>query len=787
MTLRTGTLRRSRKGRVRPAALGVERLEPRNQPSLSATLGGGVLSIVGDGGPENIRVVLDASRGDLVVYSFARETARFASSSVTAISIDGGSGKARIVIDSDVTQPASIRGGNAGDVLRAGGGPTTLLGGTARDKIIAGAGIDSIDGMGGGDRILGVKPGDAVAPHPGDRVSVLVLPVPADPPPPPVLSTGDVNQLIGRATAASASNDAIIAVVDRGGHLLGVSMEAGVDPAIRSSPTMTAFAVDGAIAEARSAAFFANGQAPLTSRTVQFISQSTITQREVESNPDVSPAAFPSPYGPGFVAPIGIHGHFPPNVPFTPQVDLFNIEGTNRDSAAVDASGNATLAIPRFNVDSAFIPANIPSDEQLLAPDSYGVLVGTDMAAQGRGIGTLPGAIPIYKDGTLVGGIGVFFPGKTGFADEENSALSSNYDPTRRDRSMEAEWMAFAAVGGDPAAGVVVGTIGGVPPVPGVAIPDVPPNRIDLVGITLDIFGPGGTQGPYNLYQFGQTLGTQQPDLAHLPLLFVDQNHDLLKASSPVPDGWLVLPHDGVGVTAAQVVQIVNQGITQASVTRAAIRLPLSSPTRMVFAVADETGNIVGLYRMPDATVFSIDVAVAKARNVAYYANPNELQPIDQVPGVPAGAALSNRTFRYLALPHFPEGIDAAPPGPFSILNDGGVDPATGLNVGPPLPASAFQSVQGYDAFHPGTNFRDPIFPQYQNGIVFFPGSEPIYAGGGLIGGLGVSGDGVDQDDVVTAAGAARFEPSPFIQADQFFVNGVRLPYIKFDRNPQGG
>ena len=51
----------------------------------------------------------------------------------------------------------------------------------------------------------------------------------------------------------------------------------------------------------------------------------------------------------------------------------------------------------------------------------------------------------------------------------------------------------------------------------------------------------------------------------------------------------------------------------------------------MVFAVSDKQGNILGLYRMPDATYFSIDVAVAKARNVAYYANPSQLQPIDEV------------------------------------------------------------------------------------------------------------------------------------------------------------
>jgi len=49
---------------------------------------------------------------------------------------------------------------------------------------------------------------------------------------------------------------------------------------------------------------------------------------------------------------------------------------------------------------------------------------------------------------------------------------------------------------------------------------------------------------------------------------------------------------------------------------------------------------------------------------------------------------------------------------------------------------------------------------------------------------LGVSGDGVDQDDFVTAGGAAGFEPAASIRADQIVINGVRLPYLKFPRNP---
>jgi hypothetical protein len=53
-----------------------------------------------------------------------------------------------------------------------------------------------------------------------------------------------------------------------------------------------------------------------------------------------------------------------------------------------------------------------------------------------------------------------------------------------------------------------------------------------------------------------------------------------------------------------------------------------------------------------------------------------------------------------------------------------------------------------------------------------------------LIAGLGVSGDGVDQDDFVTNGGTLGFEAPTKIRADQITVEGIRLPYFKFPRNP---
>ena len=77
-----------------------------------------------------------------------------------------------------------------------------------------------------------------------------------------------------------------------------------------------------------------------------------------------------------------------------------------------------------------------------------------------------------------------------------------------------------------------------------------------------------------------------------------------------------------------------------------------------------------------------------------------------------------------------------------------------------------------------------PVEPCRDNGVVFFPGSSAVYTTG-MTGGFGVSGDGVDEDDVVTAGGIVGFGPPAILQADNYSVKGIRLPYQNFDRNPE--
>lgn len=739
-----------------------------------------------------------------------------------------------------------------------------------------------------------------------------------------LLSASDVETLLDRAAMASSTSDAIIAIVDRSGRILGVRVESGVDAALRADPERLAFAIDGAVAKARTAAFFSSNQAPLTSRTIRNISQSTITQREVES---WSLDSDPRYVGPGLVAPIGVGGHFPPQTNFTPQVDLFAIEHQSRDSQfhagangikEIQLDMNGDVVIPmgiddfmlehRFNANAEFVPA-AADDFFETWPESYGLVTGTAPALQSRGIATLPGGVPLFKltenaagqldlvtgaplgqSVNLVGGIGVFFPGEDGYATHEQNFVHSSElrgktqtEAARINASkvLESEFIALAAATGGNNGRLINGKLVNgklvenknfvrdfsfvnnfLPPAPRFVSLT---GRIDLVGITLEIYGPTPTRanraaGIDQVIAVGKRLGRDVDNSLDVAMP-VNATGSLYLAGQGVPEGWLVAPHASAqpgGLSAADVEQIITQGVAQAAATRAAIRIDVDSNfspgarTRMVLAVADTNGELLGLFRMPDATIFSIDVSIAKARNTAYYADPADLQAADRVDfnddGVfasvstslkqagdtlPLGTALTNRTFRFLAEPRYPTGAglpknaaaglvsdatlrlrDQKPNvaivvGPESILQMPGINPLTGENLDPNNPLSvlvytdpATATVAAFDSFVPTRNFRDPGDAAViingtavaqplanQNGIVFFPGSTPLYINGNaqaLVGGFGVSGDGVDQDDVVTASGQVGFAPPQAIRVDSYIVGKVRLPFQKFNRNPLG-
>jgi uncharacterized protein GlcG (DUF336 family) len=165
---------------------------------------------------------------------------------------------------------------------------------------------------------------------------------------------------------------------------------------------------------------------------------------------------------------------------------------------------------------------------------------------------------------------------------------------------------------------------------------------------------------------------------------------------------------------------------------------------------------ILGTIRTPAATIFSWDVAIQKARTALFFSADTR--------------AFSSRTVGFLAQQFFPPGIAHTPPGPLYSLQEK-------FSL---LPAGVENILNGVVL----TDALTVPNPNLPNGITIFPGGFPLYRNGVLIGAIGVSGDGIDQDDIIAAAGTVGFLPPQGVRADHMEYRGARLPYAKFPRNP---
>jgi hypothetical protein len=157
-------------------------------------------------------------------------------------------------------------------------------------------------------------------------------------------------------------------------------------------------------------------------------------------------------------------------------------------------------------------------------------------------------------------------------------------------------------------------------------------------------------------------------------------------------------------------------------------------------------------------------VAVQKARTALFFSSSNY--------------AFSVRAVGFLAQELYPPGINGTEPGLFYGMQERFclADP-TLVN---PLPiAPVTNTLNGVVV-----TSISPVDPNLPNGITIFPGGFPLYRNGVVIGAIGVSGDGVDQDDLISASGTANFLAPVPIRTDQFFYSNARLPYAKFPRNP---
>ncbi|HEV3410684.1 MAG TPA: heme-binding protein, partial [Chthoniobacterales bacterium] len=350
----------------------------------------------------------------------------------------------------------------------------------------------------------------------------------------------------------------------------------------------------------------------------------------------------------------------------------------------------------------------------------------------------IPGGVPLYKNGALVGGVGVTgsgieFPPTTfisGYAKDEDIALAGQKGFAPREDILGSN--VFINGISLPYVESTAGSTDGAP-VTGNAASEYP-----------IIASPAPF--PYPTATFAGVEGqVRQPIIG-----------------DPLPGTINGQPR----LTGAEVASIIELAADRVRSTRAGIRLPIGTRMEVFITVVNNPNmagvgpTVLGAFRTGDATIFSWDVAVQKARTAVAFSS--------------STTAFSTRTVGFLAQSNFPPGIDPNGPGPFNGMQEevSGFDRAS-LPELVPIPG----------ALTPPFTPPDPMFP---NGITIFPGGFPLYRNGQLVGAIGISGDGVDQDDIVGASGTRDFLPPDAIVADRFEFGGTRLPYAKFPRDPEG-
>ena len=173
------------------------------------------------------------------------------------------------------------------------------------------------------------------------------------------LTAADVTALVQAAAQAADPNTMVIAVVDRAGNVLGVYRKPSAPTLATGNFSAQVDVNELAVSLARTGAFFSNDQAPLSSRTVRFIS--------------------------------GIH--FPPGIANTPNAPLYGIENTNR---------GCTLST-NFIAGQSVPPARSISG----ATTGLGIATGKVDVNDSDPNAVNPGGVPLFRNGSLVGGIGV--------------------------------------------------------------------------------------------------------------------------------------------------------------------------------------------------------------------------------------------------------------------------------------------------------------------------------------------------------------------------------------------
>lgn len=296
----------------------------------------------------------------------------------------------------------------------------------------------------------------------------------------------------------------------------------------------------------------------------------------------------------------------------------------------------------------------------------------------------------------------------------------------------------------------------------------------------------------------------------------------------------------GIALTANEVATILQNALKTAFAGRAQIRQPLNSYIQVTVSVVDVHGVVLGIARTPDAPVFGTDVSLQKARTAAFFSRGDagallraynsavatllgqpvgnnalgvtianyvaQFQAFVSGSGLADGIAYSSRGLGNLSRPFYPDGVDGTPNGPLSIV----YNRWSPFNVGLQLDLVVDNIAQhliflntGNAAFETAQqcSFLPVTAPvgttrQLANGMQPFAGGFPIYRNGMLVGGIGISGDGIDQDDSVGFLGVhlagqalgTGVQNAPLgIRDDQLSPLGARLRYVSCPFQPRAG
>ncbi len=555
----------------------------------------------------------------------------------------------------------------------------------------------------------------------------------------PTQLTAEEVEIIVAQAATHASREhrsAIIAVTDREGFLLALWDMGGQLPNQLpafdlSKPVLKIYGLaGGAITRASTAAFLSSDQNAFTSRTAGYI----------------------------------IQQHFPVGVRNTPPGPLV---GVGLSSLFFSDVNRVKLIPPGFSGSQRTISTVSPGARSSAFPLSS--------------LNDSPGGVPLYKDGHLVGGIGVTGDGSpTDLA----PAAAIFFRETQRDatpgfktgRDADEDVALAGQTHFRPRGQIVASNV----LLNGIRIPYVHPRLEDIEDVRdVQPLGSGGTPVsiPGSFDQAPFTGGA-----ASAPVAFVQSGVPQgAPAGFPYPSarfggvgGEIRFPlrddplsttpgrekiGDASRLTAADVEDILSAAAERCARTRAGIRLPIGTSAKTFIVVVNnpnkngEAPAILGIFRVGEATIFSWDVAAQKARTAVFFSNRQ--------------LATSSRSVGFLAQRFFPPGLDGRPHGPFF-----GFQEAVSLRQRP-----IADQKRGAGPF-PGN-------PNLPNGITIFPGGFPLYRHGALVGAIGVSGDGVDQDDLIAASGCRDFLPPKHISADNYTYRSARLPYAKFPRDPE--